>query len=253
MLPPGYTWSLTVIAIILGVLTLAGLRGFSDQKRVVAARRQVKARLFALRLFGDDLHLVLSAQRQLLIWNGRYLGLMLKPAIIMAPPTLLILITLDLVYGHRPLEMGESALVCVRFGNEVDLHTVAAQLDGVNIETVGAPVRVFDAHTEFWRVRAVRFGADPISLHVPGVVITKELVVRDGAHFLPMRRTGSWTDWLIHPGEKLIPGKQVKWIEVAYPSAAIGVVGMEVPWLLWLFCLSAFTMIVLKGWIGVVL
>ena len=253
MLPLGYTWSLTAIAIVFGLVTLWGLKGLSDQRQLLAAKRQVTARLYAMRLFGDDLRLVLAAQGQLLLWNGRYLGLMLKPLIVMVLPTLFILVQLDSVYGHRALRMSEAALVSARFDDRVDLGSIDPQLDGANIEIVGAPVRIVDEHLEFWRVRAVRPGAGMIRLHIPGSVLTKQLVVDGGAYSLPARRVGTWWNWLAHPGEQLIQDRQVRWIEVAYPPATVDIMGLGAHWLVWLFVISAVTMILLKRRLGVIL
>ena len=144
---------LTVVAIVTGVALLWIWKRFSNQERIAIARRQMRARIYAMRLYADEPATVLRAQGQLLLWTGRYLAGMLRPMAVSAVPLLVLLAALDNVYGHRALKPGESAIVTARF-TAADPRWMGATLEGqgVTVETPG--VRALDRHEVSWRVRA---------------------------------------------------------------------------------------------------
>src|SRR5450755_2422344 len=62
----------------------------ADQAGIDLAKRKVRAHLYSFRLFVDEPFLIFRAQKELLIWNGRYLALLARPAVIMTIPTLVL-------------------------------------------------------------------------------------------------------------------------------------------------------------------
>ncbi len=120
-----HTWSLTAIAIGAGVAMLWVVGRFSNRERVAYAKRQARAQLYAMRLYAGEPALIFHAQKQLLIWNARYLALLLPPVAIAIVPSILLFWALDNLYGKRPIEPGESAIVTARFSRGVDLHESA--------------------------------------------------------------------------------------------------------------------------------
>src|SRR3974390_3131915 len=103
MLSALHTWTLTLIAFATGVAMLWAFGRCSDQTRIELAKRKLRAHLLAFRLFSDEPRLIFRAQRELLIWNGRYLAAMLRPTLVMMLPLVALLWHLDAVYGHRAL------------------------------------------------------------------------------------------------------------------------------------------------------
>ena len=129
MLSAAHTWSLTAIAAVTGVVLLWVWKRFSNQERIALAKRQTRAQLYAMRLYTDDPALIFRAQRQLLLWTGRYLAGMLRPTSVAIVPLLVLFLQLDNVYGHRALAPGESAIVTAQFSGGADLRTLAPTLD----------------------------------------------------------------------------------------------------------------------------
>src|SRR5581483_1451257 len=103
MLSVVHTLSLTAISMAYGLLMLWAFARFSNQEKIRLAKRKVRACLYAFRLYGDEPVLILRAQKELLIWNARYLGLMLGPSLVLLIPTVILLLQLDAIYGLRPL------------------------------------------------------------------------------------------------------------------------------------------------------
>ena len=155
MLSAVHTWTLTVIAAASGIAMLWVYGRFSDPERIQLARRKMRANLYAFRLFIDEPALIFRAQKQLLLWNARYLGLMLRPSLVIFIPVLILLTQLEAIYGSRPLLAGEAAIVTAQFESSADLHATAPSLTGRGIVVETPAVRIADQHQACWRVRAV--------------------------------------------------------------------------------------------------
>jgi hypothetical protein len=75
-----------------------------------------------------------------------------------------------------------------------------------------------------------------------------------GLHILSDRRVSSVWDWLINPGEKLLPRDSVfRWIEIQYPDAEVNVFGFGIPWIVWFIFVSWITVFALRKPFGVII
>lgn len=99
MRPATYLISLTVLGIMTGIAILPVFGRFSNAEGIALAKRKISAALYEFRLFGDEPRLVFRAQGQLLLWNARYLGLMLKPTAVVLLPIAALVMLMDTVYG----------------------------------------------------------------------------------------------------------------------------------------------------------
>lgn len=254
-----YLTTLTVLGILTGIAILPVFGRFSNTEGIALAKRKIRAALYEFRLFGDDPRLVFRAQGQLLLWNARYLGLMLKPVMIVILPILALTMLMDTVYGHRPLRVGEDALVTARVASTVDLNTVAPDLRGNNIAVETPSVRLPAQHQVVWGIRATAPGNGDLSLSLPGsskpdAVAQKDVAVGSGLHVLSNRRVSTLWDWLIDPGEKLLPRDNAfRWIEVQYPDAEVDLFGFGIPWIAWFIMVSWITVFALRKPFGVIL
>lgn len=218
MIPLAYTGVLTLIAIAAGIAILMAFRRFSNRQSLALAKRQVWAQLYAFRLYSDEPALIWQTQKRLLVWNGRYLVQMLRPAAVVVLPLSSLLFLLDGFYGHRPLRTGESALVSVHSANQ------SPSLTAHNV-FIGTPaLRIATDHTIYWRIRAGSASGELLF----------------GAHREP-----------VHAGAGLAyisacPRCFGTSIDVQYPSAYIDIFGYQIPWLVWFLIVSAAIMLALR-------
>lgn len=254
-----YAISLTALSILTGIAVLPVFGRFSDHAGIMLAKRKIRAALYEFRLFGDEPRLVFRAQGQLLLWNARYLGLMLKPTAVVILPIIALTMLMDTVYGHRPLQVGEDTTVTARMANSVDLNTISPDLRGKNIAVETPSVRIPERHQVVWGVRATSVGQDALALSVPGSdaessTAQKSADVGPGLHILSDRRVTSPWDWLLYPGEKLLPrNSPFRWIDIQYPDAEVNLFGFGIPWILWFIVVSWITVFALRKRFGVII
>lgn len=260
MRPAPYIISLTALGMLTGVAILPVFARFSDTERIALAKRKIRAALYEFRLFGDDPRLVFRAQGQLVLWNARYLELMLKPAMIVILPIIALTMLMDTVYGHRSLRVGEETLVTARMADNVDLNSLSPELRGNNIILESPSVRLPDQHQVTWKVRAAAPGNDKLWITLPGKAATanstaqRSIDVGSGIRILADRRVSSLWDWLIDPGEKLLPRNSAfRWIAIQYPDAEVDLFGFEIPWIVWFILVSWITVFALRKPFGVII
>lgn len=253
MLPASHTWTLTAIALVFGIATLWTFGRFSNQEQVALAKRKVWASLYAFRLFADEPALIFRAQKQLLLWNARYLGLMLRPTAVLIVPTTLLMFSLDAMYGHRALTPGESTLVTAQFTDGTDVHSLSPTLEGARIAVETPAVRIASQCQVSWRVRAMGPAAGSVILRIAGASYSKAVEAGSASGLVAERRVASIFDWVQYPGESRLPAGVLQWIGVSYPPAAVQFFGIGVHWLLWFICVSLFAMLLAKKPLGIII
>ena len=241
-------FGLAVVSVLtgIGMLWVFGLT--SNQKAISETKKRLQAYLLELRLYGDDLSLVWQAQKNLVTGNVRYIGLMLRPMLVLTVPLVVLLIHLDAFYGRTPLVVGEAGIVTMQVSGRLGSNAPAPELhalDGITVETPA--VRAIEAGQMSWRIRASK----PVSGDLRFVWRDKEWVKSVeggvGARYLSSRRvTGVW-DAFLYPGENRLAADEVEWIEVSYPAGSIEFAGLDLHWLVWFMVLSMVSAVLFKG------
>jgi hypothetical protein len=251
MLPAAYTWSLTAIAIAAGLAMLWIFGRFSNAEQAALAKRKIRANLYAFRLYADEPALIFRAQKQLLLWNARYLASMLRPTAVLLVPATLLMFGLDAVYGHRPLSAGESAIVTAQCSDGSDMGSLGPTLEGRGIAVETPCVRIPAERQFCWRVRALCATSGSVILRAAGVSFSKSVRAGAPSGVVAERRVASLFDWLRYPGESRLPSGPLRWIGVSYPAARLDVFGFGAHWLLWFAGVSLLTMLLARKRFGV--
>src|SRR5437868_9185749 len=102
------------ISIVIGLLMVVVFRYTSDQKAIGRAKDQLKAHLLAVRLFQDQLPVVIRAYARILHGTGSYLRLAFTPFLIGIIPITFLIIQLDRYLGWTPVPAQQAFLVEAR-------------------------------------------------------------------------------------------------------------------------------------------
>lgn len=244
---------LTVASLVAAVAMLLVIRATSDQRGLRAVKRQIQARLFEMRLFGDDLGALFRAQAGMLRENLRYLRLSLVPMAWMLIPFVLFIAQLQFHYGYGGLDRGSTAVVAVRLAPAASAAAPALRLDapdGVRVET--PPVWTDSLREAAWRIRAERPGSYELTLHVGDTTVTKSVVVSSGIVRRSPWRVSSVFDQLLYPAEPALDrASHVEWIQLTYPERRVRVLGRDLHWMIVFFVLSLAFAYALRSRVGV--
>ncbi len=239
-LPP---WlSLTVISAVLGVVLLVLFKYTSNQAAIGRVRDRIKSRLLAMKLFKDNIPVVLKCQLQVFTAAVMLLVYSLPPMLVMILPFCLILGQLGVWYQARPLDANEQAVVVMQLsGTENAPLPSVSLLPSPAFETVTGPVRVPAKRQVYWTIRATQpgIGIHQLQFQVGDLQVQKELAV--GSDFMPVsikRPSLQLGDLILYPAEKPFDETSpVRSIEIGYPDRTEPITGSS-NWVITLFVMS---------------
>jgi len=133
------------LGVLSGIISFSVFKRFTDSDRVRQTVNRIVAHLFEIRLFSDEPVLVLRAQRDLIVENGRLLVQFAKPSFILFVPFAILLAAMDPFFGHAPLRAGETTLI-----TKPDIPR--------GFEVTGPPVYVQAEHRTVWEISATKDG-----------------------------------------------------------------------------------------------
>ncbi|HEY7390903.1 MAG TPA: hypothetical protein VH640_20470 [Bryobacteraceae bacterium] len=244
--------SLTMLSMLAGVGMLWVFRKTSDQAAIRAVKRKVHAYLLEMRVYADDPGATWRAQNSLIKANLRYIGLALRPALLMVVPVGVLLIHMEGFYGRAPLEPGRSVVVTAVLGGGAD--GPAPQLVPPRGFQVSAlPVRIPEQGEVSWRIVPERAASGELHFQIGGQRFTKKIEAGGGQRFIAERRVRSVWEAFWHPDEPRLPAGKIEWVEVAYPAASMAIFGMRINWLVWFVVVSMLAALVFRKRFGVTL
>jgi hypothetical protein len=244
-----------------GIVALIVYKYVSNQGGIQRAKNAIKVHLMEIRLFKDDIAVVLAATAKILLKNGLYLGHNILPMLVMIVPMMTILFQLEAHYAHDPLPVGSVEPLIVKVDREVPgvPDTATGLAAAVHLELPAGlsldapPVRTADGEIA-WRLRAEQPGDHVVAIHVGDQVVEKRIAVGGPPRKVPVLRTKG-LEGLLYPGEPGLPAESpVYSAELPYPDRDLGwFPDGEMGVLATFFGLSLLSGFALKGLFGVTL
>ena len=240
------------ISLVIGLVMVIVFGYTSDQKAIHSAKDQLKAHLLALRLFQDQIQVVLRSYGRIVLATGRYLRLAFKPLLFVIVPMTFLIVQLDRYLGSVPLSTGQSFLVKARMNDADSINQASLQLpDGL---TGTSPAVHVPAESEVaWRVVAERAGEYVVHVQVADQLFAKRVIVGSGMPRLSsVRLRGKFWERIFVSAEPALPdNKFVEAIDVQYPARNIAFAGVEWNWIWLFFLLSLASGFLFKGILGI--
>jgi uncharacterized membrane protein (DUF106 family) len=250
------SWSplalVVLISIVIGFAMVIAFRYTSDQKAIARAKDQLKAQMLAVRLFQDQLRVVLRSYARILSGTGRYLRLALKPLLIAIVPLTLIVIQLDHYLSWRPFSPEQSFVVEAQVENPDVLNDITLQLPS-GLTATSPAVHIPRERRIAWRVVAAREGKYHITIDAAGKSASKEVLVSaEIARVSPIRLRGRFWERMLHSTESELPNDSpVQAIAVTYSPRMINFAGTEWDWIVLFFLLSLVAGFIFKTAFGI--
>jgi hypothetical protein len=223
--------TLVVAGVVCGLLTAWVFHRTVDIVALGTTFREIHAHFLEFRLFFDEPRLIWHAQKALLRANVRVCGLLLLPTLILALPVAWLMMQLDVVYGTRPLQVGEPAVVTAQMTAGLQDGALAAP-PGIAVET--PPVHITAERQIVWRIRPHSPLCGHLRFKFGSAQFTKVIAAGDRGMFLVRRRERPLWAFLLHPEESRLPPGDIAWLEVDYPEASRW-------WIVWFLAISSAT------------
>ena len=240
------------ISIVIGLLMVVVFRYTSDQKGIGRAKDRLKAHLLAVRLFQDQLPVVMRAYGRILRGTGSYLRLAFTPFLVAILPITFMIVQLDQYFGWMPLQSAQSFLVEARLDSEDASSDASLQLPP-ELSASAPPVHIPKDKEVVWRVVAERAGQFDIHVAAHGLTASKQVVVSPGlVRVSPVRLRGDFWRRIFSSGEPaLADNVPVQSIAISYAPRVIGFAWMEWNWIVLFFVASLIAGFVFKSLLGI--
>jgi hypothetical protein len=240
------------ISAVIGFLMVVVFRYTSDQKAIGRAKDQLKAHLLAVRLFQDQLPVVMRAYARIFRGTGRYLRLAFMPFLISLLPITFLIIQLDRYLGSTPLSTAQPFLVEAQVSDLDALNGVELQLPE-GLKASAPPVHIPKDREVVWRVMAERDGEYDIQVAGAGQTVSKRVVVSRGlARLSPVRLRGRFWGRLLSSSEAALPdASPIQSISVDYPGREIHWGGWAWNWIVLFFVVSLIAGFIFKTALGI--
>jgi hypothetical protein len=222
---PAFGW-VVAIGAFSGAGSLLVFRRLTNGEHLRRTANRIFAHLLEIRLFADEPILVLRAQWDLIIENGRLLLLLARPAVMLLVPFVLLLTIMDLFFGRVPLRAGDTALVTVQLAGARTPVLLRAP-NGITVEdpSLFAP----SDRQLVWQLSVVHSLKGELRISDGAATILKTITAGDRFSFLSPQRGRSLWRSLRHPGELPFSSTTIDSIKIGYPPATI----FHLHWLWW--------------------
>jgi hypothetical protein len=240
------------IAVAIGLLMVNVFRYASNQKAIGRAKDRLKANLLAVRLFQDQLPVVMRAYARILLGTGSYLQLAFTPFLMMILPITFLIVQLDRYLGWMPLQPAQNFLVAASVDNADTLNGIQLQVpDGLALSA--PPVHVPKDKEVVWRVVADRDGRYDLNIRAGGETVAKQVVVAPGiARVSPVRLRDSLLERTFYSGEPALPqNSPIASIAVSYSPRTIRFAWLEWNWIVLFFVVSLIAGFIAKSALGI--
>jgi hypothetical protein len=240
-----------LFSVVIGLLMIVLFGYTSNQKAIGIAKDQLKAQLLAVRLFQDQLHVVMGSYGRILRGTGRYLKLAFMPLLYVIVPITFLIVQLDRYLGSTPVSANAPFLLSV--------HTSPASQNDVSVELppeivmTAPPVHIPADNEVVWRLTGTKDGKFEVKVASGAESAVKSLSVgSDLPRISPVRIRGKFWERIFSSAEPALPDSSpIESIAVTYPERTIDIFGYEMNWIWLFFILSMIAGFIFKELLGI--
>ena len=240
-----------VVSLVVGLLMVVLFGYTSDQKAIGIAKDQLKAHLLAVRLYRDQIPVVMGSYGKILRGTGRYLELAFKPLLYVIVPITLLMVQMDRYLGATPLAPDVPFLLSVHTGSNA-LSDVTLDLPP-EITMTAPPVHVPSTNEIIWRLAGSKEGKYEVKIVAGGESAAKAVCVgSDLPRISTVRLRGHFWERMFSSAEPALPeNSPIESISINYPDRNIEIAGYGVNWIWLFFILSMIAGFIFKELLGI--
>jgi uncharacterized membrane protein (DUF106 family) len=248
-----------IVSVVVGLLMVVLFGYTSDQKAIGIAKDQLKAHLLAVRLYRDQIPVVMGSYGKILRGTGRYLKLAFKPLLYVIIPITLLMVQIDRYLGATPIAVNAPFLLTIHLAAPASGGdaTNDATLDlPPEITMTAPPVHVAAENEIVWRLVGSKEGKYEVKIaagQTAGAAATKTVCVgSDLPRISTVRLRGHFWDRMFSSDEPSLPENgSIDSISINYPDRNIEIAGYGMNWIWLFFILSMIAGFIFKEILGI--
>jgi uncharacterized membrane protein (DUF106 family) len=241
-----------VVSLVVGLLMVVLFGYTSDQKAIGIAKDQLKAHLLAVRLYRDQIPVVMGSYGKILRGTGRYLKLAFKPLLYVIIPITLLMVQIDRYLGATPIPSNAPFLLTVHTTGGDALNDATLDLPP-EISMTAPPVHVPSTNEIVWRLVGSKEGKYEMKIAAAGRAAAKVVCVGSGlARISTVRLRGHFWERMFSSAEPALPeNSPIESISINYPDRNIEIAGYGMNWIWLFFVLSMVAGFIFKEVLGI--
>jgi uncharacterized membrane protein (DUF106 family) len=254
-----------VVSLVIGLVMVVLFGYTSDQKAIGIAKDQLKAHLLAVRLYRDQIPVVMGSYGKILRGTGRYLKLAFMPLLYVIIPITVLMVQIDRYLGQTPLAPNSPFLLTVHMSGPPSnvqaagdstqngtLSDVALDLPS-EITMTAPPVHILVTDDIVWRLVGSQPGKYAIKVAAGGQTVEKTVCVgRDLPRISTVRLRGQFWNRMLSSAESALPeDSPIESISINYPDRDIDIAGYGMNWIWLFFILSMVAGFIFKELLGI--
>lgn len=254
-----------VVSLVIGLVMVVLFGYTSDQKAIGIAKDQLKAHLLAVRLYRDQIPVVMGSYGKILRGTGRYLKLAFMPLLYVIIPITLLMVQIDRYLGQTPLPTNAPFLLTVHLASQssnvhaAEPSTGSDALNDVTLDlppeiTMTAPPVHIAAENEIvWRLAGAKDGKYEVKIAASGQTVEKAVCVgSDLPRISTVRLRGQFFNRMFSSAESALPDNSpIESISINYPDRNIDIAGYGMNWIWLFFILSMVAGFIFKELLGI--
>jgi len=241
-----------IVSLVVGLLMVVLFGYTSDQKAIGIAKNQLKAHLLAVRLYRDQIPVVMGSYGKILRGTGRYLKLAFKPLVYVAIPITLLIVQIDRYLGATPIPPSVPFLLTVHPTGGDPLNDATLRLPS-EITMSAPPVHVPSTNEIVWRLIGSKEGEYELKIVAGGDSVAKTVCVgSDLPRISTVRLRGHFWERVFSSAEPALPeNSPIESISINYPDRNIEIAGYGMNWIWLFFILSMIAGFAFKELLGI--
>jgi uncharacterized membrane protein (DUF106 family) len=249
-----------VLSIVIGLLMVVLFGYTSDQKAIGIAKDRLKAHLLAVRLYRDQIPVVMGSYGKILRGTGVYLKLAFKPLLYVIIPITLLMVQIDRYLGSTPLAINAPFLFTVNLAaagagqsdSDSALNNVSIELPP-EITATAPPVHAMANHEVIWRLAGSKEGKYGIKVAAGGSTAEKDVCIGGGLpRISTVRLRDHFWERMFTSAESSLPDNSpIESISINYADRNIAIAGYGMNWIWLFFILSMVAGFIFKEVLGI--
>jgi len=241
-----------ILSLVVGLLMVVLFGYTSDQKAIGIAKDQLKAHLLAVRLYRDQIPVVMGSYGKILRGTGSYLKLAFKPLLYVIIPITLLIVQFDRYLGATPISLNTPFLLTVHTSGADALNDATLDLPP-EITMTSPPVHVPSENEIVWRLAGSKAGRYEVKITSGGQSAAKTVCVgNDLPRISTVRLRGHFWERMFSSAEAALPeNSPIESISINYPDRNIEIAGYGMNWIWLFFILSMVAGFIFKELLGI--